>query len=74
MKFPGKNTAEREELLKVLKKINKLDEVSDLDIYALAKIVKNEEWNEKELEKLKKFEEKDTSYRLNVSKKWKRGY
>ena len=69
IKFPAKHTKEREELVKLLKKIGKLDDVLDLDVYALAKAVKGNEWDEKELEKLKKFETKDKGYRLSVRKK-----
>jgi len=69
LKFPGKNTPEREELVKLLKKIGKLDSVSDLDIYALARVVKGEEWSEKDLKKLEKFEEISTDYRVGVRKK-----
>ena len=69
LKFPGKNTPEREELISVLEKLGKLEDVSDLDIYALARVVKGEEWDEKDLEKLKKFETLDKGYRLSVRKK-----
>jgi putative RecB family exonuclease len=68
-KFPGKNTKEREKLIKNLKRIGKLDEVSDLDIYALGRILKRKLWDKKKLEVLRKFEEK--GYRLSVSKKQK---
>jgi hypothetical protein len=67
--FPGKNTKEREKLIKALKKIGKLDEVSDLDIYALGRILKGKKWDKDELEELRKFEEK--GFRLSVSKKQK---
>jgi putative RecB family exonuclease len=69
LKFPGKNTAERSELVKVLEKMGKLDSVSDLDIYALAKVVKSKEWSAAELKKLEKFEEVEKGYRLGVKKK-----
>jgi len=71
LKFPGKNTPEREKLIELLKKINKLDGVLDLDIYALAKVVKNNEWDDKDLKELEQFEEKVESYRLSVGKKWR---
>ena len=69
LKFPGKNTPEREQLVKLLEKIGKLDEVTGLDIYALAKVVKCKEWNDKELRKLEKFSETSKDYRLSVKKK-----
>ena len=69
IKFPSKSSEERKELIKLLKKIDKFDEVTDLDIYALARIVKNKEWAEKELKKLEKFETVSNDYRLSVRKK-----
>jgi hypothetical protein len=69
VKFPGKSTPEREELVALLKKMKKLDEVTDLDTHALTKIVKGEEWAKDELKKLKKFEVIDKSWKLSVRKK-----
>jgi len=69
VKFPGKGTPGREELVKVLEKIGKLDEVTDLDVFALARVVKEAEWPEDALKKLEKFETVEKNYRLNVSKK-----
>jgi len=69
IKFPSKSSVERKELIKLLKKINKFDEVTDLDIYALARIVRNKEWAEKELKKLEKFETVSNDYRVSVKKK-----
>ena len=70
-KFPGKNTKEREELIKNLKKIGKLDEVSDLDVHALGRILKGKLWDKNELEVLRKFGVKEKGCRLSVSKKQK---
>jgi putative RecB family exonuclease len=69
LKFPGKNTPEREKLIEVLKKMKKLDEVTDLDIYALAKIVKEEAWDKSKLAKIAKFETVENSYRFSLSKR-----
>ena len=69
IKFPSKSSEERKELIKLLKKIDKFDEVTDLDIYALARIVKNKEWAENELKKLEKFETVSRDYRVSVKKK-----
>jgi len=69
VKFPGKNTEEREELIKVLQSIGKLGKVSDLDVYVLARILKNKEWDEHQLDLLKKFETREKSHRLSISKK-----
>ncbi|MFB0564341.1 MAG: RecB family exonuclease [Candidatus Aminicenantaceae bacterium] len=69
VKLPGKNTDERDELIKLLKSMGRLDKVSDLDVYALSKILVNKEWDKKELEMLKKFWATEKSYRLSISKK-----
>jgi len=45
------------------------DDVSELDIHVLARILKNKEWAEEELSMLKGFWEMEKSYRLSVSKK-----
>jgi putative RecB family exonuclease len=68
-RFPGKNTKEREALIEALKSMGRLDEVSELDIYALVRVCKDKEWDETDLDVLKKFETREKSYRLNVSKK-----
>jgi len=68
-KFPGKNTNEREELIEALKNIHRLNEVSELDVHALVRVLKDEEWDEHDLDVLKKFETREKSYRLNISKK-----
>ncbi len=67
-KLPGKGTDEREELIQILKRIGKLEEVSDLDVYALARILDNEDWQKEELDKLSSFWTKEKNYRLTVSK------
>ncbi len=69
LKFPGKGTGEREKLVKALQKMGKLDEVTDLDVYALARVVNGKEWDEKELEKLEKFESVEKGWRMSVRKK-----
>jgi RecB family exonuclease len=67
VKFPPKNTEERENLVKVLEKIGKLSDVSDLDIYALSGVLKNKEWERQDLDRLHKFVTKETNYRLSIS-------
>jgi putative RecB family exonuclease len=69
IKFPGKNTQERFELVKVLKDTGKFESVIDLDVFALKKIVENREWNENILVALDKYSVKETSFSLSVSKK-----
>ena len=69
IKLPAKNSDERKELNEVLRSIGKLDDVSELDVHVLARILKNKEWAEEELSMLKGFWEMEKSYRLSVSKK-----
>ncbi len=69
LKFPGKGSEEREELVKLLKKMNKWKEVIDLDPHALVRVVQDKEWAEKELKKLEKFETISKDWRLSVKKK-----
>ncbi len=64
--FPPKE--EQEELIKLLKKHDKWEEVSALDTYALAKIVKEAKWPKTLLEKLKEFEEIEKTERLYLGK------
>ncbi|MFP4081943.1 MAG: RecB family exonuclease [Candidatus Aminicenantes bacterium] len=69
LKFPGKNTKQREELIRVLKDMGKLDQVSDLDIYTLARIIKDKKWDQRELDILRKFGKSERSYRFSIKKK-----
>ena len=69
VKLPAKNTEARKELNEVLRGIGKLDDVSELDIHALGRVLKSGEWSEEELGMLKGFWEMEKSYRLSVSKK-----
>jgi putative RecB family exonuclease len=66
--FPKKGSKEREKLMEFLKKIKKLEEVIDIDIFALKKVMKEESWTEKELKELKKFAEKTETKTLYASK------
>jgi len=69
IKLPGKGTAEREKLIHILERIGRLEEVSDLNVYALAKILDNKDWEQEELDKLSSFWVKEKNFRLTVSKK-----
>jgi putative RecB family exonuclease len=68
-KLPGKGTAEREKLICILESIGRLEEVSDLNVYALTKALNNDDWEQEELDKLNSFWIKEKNYRLTVSKK-----
>jgi putative RecB family exonuclease len=69
IKLPAKNSDERAELILVLKELGKLEEVSDLDTYALIRILGNKAWDEKELDRLSQFWTKEKNFRLTIGKK-----
>ncbi len=69
IKFPGKNTQERFELVKFLKDAGKFESVIDLDVFALKKIFENRDWGEDILTALDKYAVKETGFSLRVSKK-----
>lgn len=66
--FPAKHTAEREELIQLLKQEGLWGEVEDLDIFALKKIVHNREWGGDVLKKLTSFQEEKTSAAVRLGK------
>ncbi len=55
IEFPSKNSEERTELINLLKKMGKWDDVEDLDVYALKNIILNKKWTDNEIEILDKF-------------------
>jgi len=55
MRFPGKNTEEREKLDEMLKKLKKWEEVATLDTYALDKKIEEDEWPKEIIDKVKHF-------------------
>ena len=67
-KFPAKGSAEREELIALLKRLRKWDEIADIDIYGLNKIMQDKLWNKEELDLIKKYAEKEEANRLYPSK------
>jgi putative RecB family exonuclease len=69
VKFPAKNTEEREKLIAALRKIGKWADVAELDTFALARVLKKKEWSESELDILKNFEILEKIYRLSVAQK-----
>jgi putative RecB family exonuclease len=69
IKFPGKNTQERFELVKFLRDSGKYESVIDLDVHSLKKIVENRDWDEDILAALEKYAIKETGFSLSVSKK-----
>ena len=68
-RFPGKNVAERRELIEFLRESGKLEGVIDLDVHALKKVIDNREWDEDTMTTLERFATKERSITLSVSKK-----
>jgi hypothetical protein len=68
IKFPLKGSEERDDLVRFLKGIGKLDEVSDLDTHALIAVLKKKEWDTKDLDRLRGFATKELNHRLSISK------
>lgn len=68
VKFPPRNSEERETLVMLLKDIGKLNEVSDLDIHALSGVLKNRKWEKHDIERLSEFGIRETKHRLSISK------
>jgi hypothetical protein len=67
--FPAKNSEGRKTLEEILRKLNKLEEVSTLDFYAFEKKIKNREWDYNTLEKIKNFYKEEVIKSVSVSKK-----
>jgi putative RecB family exonuclease len=67
--FPAKNSEGRKTLEEILRKLNKLEEVSTLDFYAFEKKIKNREWDYNTLEKIKDFYKEEVIKSVSVSKK-----
>jgi len=71
IKVPGKGSKERESLIALLNQLNKLEEVSALDVSELKKVIKEKKWDAIILDEIKKFVEIETvkSVRLSKSKR-----
>lgn len=68
IKFPSKSSEERKKLVQLLKDMGKLDEVSDLDVHALTSALKNEEWGEQDLNRVREFATREINHRLSISR------
>jgi len=68
IKVPAKNTKEREKLEKLLKELNKWDDVAGLDTNALKKAIEEGGWPASVVSSVKKFMEVEKSYRLSLGK------
>jgi putative RecB family exonuclease len=69
--FPAKNSPERRDLMEILHRAGRLDEVVDLDTSALSRILQDKDglWEEELLERLRIFVKPRTEIRLNIRKK-----
>lgn len=67
-KFPSKGSTKRKELVEILKKHGKWEEVDQLDTVALNNIILEKKWNNKLLDVLNEYVEFETFKRLYVSK------
>ncbi|MFH1773915.1 MAG: PD-(D/E)XK nuclease family protein [Methanobacteriota archaeon] len=66
-KFPTKEEEERAELDALLKSAGKWTEISDLNVYALARAMQRGEWSSELVEKIEKFQRLEEQYRLTLS-------
>jgi spermidine/putrescine-binding protein len=66
-KFPTKEEEERAELDALLKSAEKWMEVSDLNVYALARAVQRGEWSPELVKKIEKYQRLEEQYRLTLS-------
>ena len=66
-KFPTKEEEERAELDELLKSAGKWMEISDLNVYALARAMQREEWSSELVKKIEKFQRLEEQYRLTLS-------
>jgi hypothetical protein len=67
-KFPPKNSEERDALVVFLRDIDRLKDLSELDVRNLAIVLKDKEWEGAELSKLREFASQEMSYRLSIAK------
>ncbi len=69
IKFPGKNSEERQKLIDVLKRIGRFEEVAGLDVYLLEKSLQEGEWEDKDIREVLEFAVKDHSFSFKISKR-----
>lgn len=66
IKLPSK--AERDKLISELKRLGKIDEVIDVDVFALKKVIKQEIWPSDILKKISKFVSEVEAVRVSLAK------
>ena len=67
--FPAKNSEPRKTLEEILKQLNKFEEVSTLDTFALERIIKEKDWDKEILEMIKGFYNLEIMISVSLSKK-----
>jgi len=67
--LPAKNSEARKALEEMLRQFNKMEEVSILDTHTLERIIKEGDWDEDILEKIKNFYKLETVKLVSLSKK-----
>lgn len=67
--LPAKNSEARKALEEMLRQFNKMEEVSTLDTHTLERIIKEGDWDEDILEKIKDFYKLETVKSVSLSKK-----
>jgi DNA-binding protein YbaB len=65
---PDKGTKERESLIKLLRQLNRLEEVSSFNVAELKKVIKEKKWDSAILDEVKKFVEIETIKSVSLSK------
>lgn len=65
---PAKGSPERLELENILREINKWGEVSDLDIFAMEKVINEGKWDKGILDKIKKFLKIEVKKNVSLSR------
>ena len=65
---PDKGSKERESLIELLSRLNRLEEVSAFDVAELKKVIKEEKWDSAILDEIKKFVEIETVKSVHLSK------
>jgi putative RecB family exonuclease len=66
--FPSKGSKDRQQLIQILKKLGKWDEVIQLDTSILNKIILEKQWDGELLNDIKEYSKRDVSKRLYISK------
>jgi len=69
IKLPSRYTTGREQLVLVLKDLGRLDEVTDIDMYALARLMKAGRLTREEMDRLDPCVSREKAFRLSVSKR-----